>query len=169
MTFIDPATGWFEICEIYNKTSAHMSQVLNLTWLSRYPRPEKLIFDNGTECKKDFCHIFDNYGVKHRPTTIKKTQANSILEHVHQVLGNMLHTKNLAEIDFDLEDTWDTVLSSVAYVIRSTHHSTLGASPAQLVFRRDMVIPMQYVAEWDIICKRKQQKIDAENSHRKNA
>ena len=53
---------------------------------------------------------------------------------MHQVLGNMLRTKNLAELDFDLEDTWDTVLASVAYTIRSTHHSTLGASPAQIVF-----------------------------------
>ena len=76
----------------------------------------------------------------------------------------MLHTKNLAELDFDLEDTWDTVLASVAYAIRSTHHSTLGASPAQIVFSRDMVIPMQYVAEWDIIHKRKQLKIDAANT-----
>ena len=76
----------------------------------------------------------------------------------------MLRTKNLAELDFDLEDTWDTVLSSVAYEMRSTHHSMLGASPAQKVFSRDVVIPMQYVAEWDIIRKWKQQNIDAANT-----
>ena len=49
MTFIDPATSWFEITEVCNKTSAHMSHLLNRVWLSRYPRPKKIIFDNGTE------------------------------------------------------------------------------------------------------------------------
>ena len=54
MTFIDPATGWFEIVEVHNRTSAHMSHLLNAVWLSRYPRPDKNIFDNGPEFKKDF-------------------------------------------------------------------------------------------------------------------
>ena len=71
MTFIDPATGWFEIVEVEQKTSAQMSHLLNRTWLSRYPRPEKIIFDNGSEFKKDFRYIFDDYGVKKRPTTVK--------------------------------------------------------------------------------------------------
>lgn len=163
MTFIDPATGWFEICEIGNKTSAQMSHLLNRVWLSRYPRPTKIIFDNGNEFKKDFKFIFDDYGVKCRITTIKNPQANSILERVHQVIGNMLRTKNLVELDFSFEDTWPNVLASVAFAIRSTHHSTLGAAPAQLVYGRDMVLPIQYVAEWDLIRKRKQLKIDESN------
>ena len=55
MTFVDPATGWFEIAEILtDKTSARISQIFNNTWLSRYPRPRKVIFDNGNEFKKDF-------------------------------------------------------------------------------------------------------------------
>ena len=50
-----------------------------------------------------------------------------------KALENMLRTQNLAELDFDLEDMWPTVLASVAFAIRSTHHSTLGASPGQLI------------------------------------
>ena len=72
MTFIDPATGWFEITEIKNKTSAEMSQLLDEVWLSRYPRPQNIIFDNGSEFKKDFRYIFEDYGIKPKPTTIKK-------------------------------------------------------------------------------------------------
>ena len=37
MTFIDPATGWFEIAEIDAKDSASISQQLDQVWLSRYP------------------------------------------------------------------------------------------------------------------------------------
>jgi len=39
MTFIDPATGWFEIAELGNKSSAHVSHLLDSMWLCRYPHP----------------------------------------------------------------------------------------------------------------------------------
>ena len=44
MTFVDPATGWFEITEIPDKTSARISQIFNTNWLSRYPRPRNVLF-----------------------------------------------------------------------------------------------------------------------------
>ena len=71
MTFIDPATGWFESSEIREKTSTELLQALDSTCLSRYPRPESIIFDNGTEFMKDFKYIFEDYGIKPRRTTIK--------------------------------------------------------------------------------------------------
>ena len=66
MTNIDLATGWFEIVEIptYNldevmgssyeymdKSSAIVSQLFNNTWLCRYMRPSKVVFDNGSKFK----------------------------------------------------------------------------------------------------------------------
>lgn len=95
MTFVDPATGWFEITEIPDKISAIISQIFNSTWLARYPRPRNVIFDNGNEFKKDFLPLLRDFSIKPIPTTIKNPQANAILERVHQVLGDMLCTKNL--------------------------------------------------------------------------
>ena len=69
MTMIDPATGWFEIVEIptfnldevtagndeyMDKSSAGVSQMFNNTWLYRYPRPYKVVFDYGSDFKHDF-------------------------------------------------------------------------------------------------------------------
>ena len=68
----------------------------------------------------------------------KNPQANSILERVHQVLGNMLRTKNLQKYDFDDRSE---LLGSVAWAICSTHHTTLQATPGQMVFGRDITIP----------------------------
>ena len=48
----------------------------------------------------------------------------------------MLRTKNLQEYDFDDMDPWSELLGSVAWDIRSTHHTTLQATPGQLVFGR---------------------------------
>ena len=165
MTFIDPATGWFEVQAIGDKKSDTMASTLDTVWFSRYPRPSRIIFDNGTEFKKDFRHIFENYGVKPKPTTVKNPQANGILERVHQVLSNMIRASNVENtyIDVDSENPFQELLASVAYAIRSTYHTTLKATPAQLVYGRDMIQPVQYVAEWDLIRKNKQKIIDKNN------
>ena len=56
MNFIDLATGWFEISEvsIIGKYSDKISQIFNEVWLSRYPRPRKVIFENVSEFKRNF-------------------------------------------------------------------------------------------------------------------
>ena len=164
MTFVDPATGWFEIAEIPDKTSARISKIFNSTWLARYPRPRKVIFDNGNEFKKDFLPLLKDFSIKPTPTTIKNPQANAILERVHQVLGDMLRTKNLQQYDFDALDPWNDILASVAWAIRSTHHSTLKASPAQLVFNRDMLLNAKFIADWEMIRLRKQEDVDKNNA-----
>ena len=170
MTFIDPATGWFEITEIPDKSSARISQIFNSTWLARYPRPQKIIFDNGNEFKKDFLPLLKDFAIKPTPTTIKNPQANAILERVHQVIGNMLRTKNLQEYDFDETDPWSEILASVACAILRTHHTTLQATPAELVFSRDMKLNIKFLADWEAIGTRKQKQVDTstarENRHR---
>ena len=85
------------------------------------------------------CSTHD-FAIKPTPTTVKNPQANAILERVHQVLGDMLRTKELQKHTFDTVDPWSDILASVAWAIRSTHHTTLQASPAQLVFSRDMLL-----------------------------
>ena len=164
MTFVDPATGWFEITEIPEKSSARISHIFNSTWLARYPRPRKVIFDNGNEFKKDFLPLLNDFAIKPTPTTIKNPRANAILERLHQVLGDMLRTKNLEQYDFDSVDPWGELLASVAWAIRSTHHTTLQASPAQLVFGRDMLLDMKFIADWEAIRLRKQRDVDKNNS-----
>ena len=71
MTFIDPSTRWFEITEIKNKNTVNISHQVDIVWLTRYPRPRKIITDNGAEFKKDFRTISTDYGVKLTKTTVK--------------------------------------------------------------------------------------------------
>ena len=99
--------------------------IFNNTWLPRYSRPRKVIFDNGNEFKKDFSPLLKDFSIKFTPTTIKEPQANGILERVQQVLGNILRTKNLQLYDFDDMDPWSEQLCSVAWAICSTHCTTL--------------------------------------------
>ena len=165
MTFIDPSTGWFEVAEVpsIDRSSARISNLFNDVWLSRYPRPKKVIFDNGSEFKKDFLPLLKDFEIKPVPTSIKNPQSNASVERVHQVLGNMLRTKDLKNEIFDYVNPWGHILSSIAWAVRSSHHSILDATPAQLVFGRDMLVNLQFVADWQAILRRKQAQVDKDN------
>ena len=55
-------------------------------------------------------------------------------------------------------------LSSVAWAIRSTYHTTLDATPGQVVFGRDMILPIQHKADWALIRQRKERAIERNNA-----
>ena len=165
MTFIDPATGWFEIVEVptIDKSSARISQLFDQVWLSRYPRPKEVIFDNGSEFKSDFVPLLKDFKIKPKLTSIKNPQSNAIVERVHQVLSNMFRTKDLSKRIFDYVNPWNDILSSVAWAIRASYHSTLQATPAQLVFQRDMVFNIATIVDWRAITINKQRQVDKDN------
>jgi hypothetical protein len=55
------------------------------------------------------------------------------VECVHQTLGNMIRTYELEKFEFDYNDPWSQLLSNCAWVIRSTVHSVLDATLAQIM------------------------------------
>ena len=165
MIFLDLATGWFEICELpqSNPNSATASNIFNNVWLSRYPRPRKVIYDNGNEFKKDFLPLLEDFSIRPTPTTIENPQANAVLERIHQVLGNMLRTKELQQYNFNMDDPWTDILSHISWAIRSLYHTTLRATPGQLVFGRDMLLNIKFVANWNLINETKQRQVNRDN------
>ena len=170
VTMIDPATGWFEIVEVTDKESHTVAEKIDKLWLCRYPRPNKVIYDRGSEfIGPSFQELIKEvYQIKVKPTTVKNPQANSILERIHQVLGNMIRTFELEERDINEDDPWTGILNAVAWAVRSTYHTTLRATPGQLVFGRDMVFNIAHEANWKEIKDRKQKLIN-QNNQRENA
>ena len=183
MTMIDPVTGWFEIVEIpsyivddvknknqqsIDKSSARISRLFDQTWLSRYPRPSKVIFDNGSEFKKDFVPLLKDWSIKPKCTTIKNPTANSPVERIHQVIRHMFLTKNFQETIFDNIDPFGSILASVAWAIRASYNSTTQATPAQLVFGRDMMFNISSLINWKELSLRKQRLVDKANLRENN-
>jgi hypothetical protein len=68
----------------------------------------------------------------------------------------------------DEKDPWGPLLSSSAYAIRSTFHTTLKATPGQLVFGRGMVLPIKIMADWGEIEQQRQKEMGC-NNRRENA
>jgi hypothetical protein len=120
--------------EIFDKTSAQISKVVYKCWFSRYPCCQYLMYDNGSEFKLHFRALSTTYGVKHKPISIKNPTANAILERIHAVFTNMLHTAtfNMAEL-VNASDI-GIFLADAAWAIRSTHHTVLKASPGAAIF-----------------------------------
>jgi hypothetical protein len=122
LTMISPATSWFKIvelptvrvtvlkagkgkkatctnytkyAEIYDKTSAQISNLVYKCWFSRYPCCQYLIYNNGNEFKLHFCAPCTTYGVKRKPISIRNPTVNAVLEHIHAVFTNMLRIAKL--------------------------------------------------------------------------
>ena len=68
----------------------------------------------------------------------------------------MLRSFDLEQENFDEDNPFEYSLQSTAWAIRSTYHTTLQATPCQLVFGRDMIHNIAFNANWDQIQKRKQ-------------
>ena len=146
MTCIDLETGWFETVggTIIDQSSARISKICNEVWISRYPMPRKLIFGNVSEFKRNLIPLFKYFSVKPTCTTIKKSQANAIVGRSHQVVVSMLNTQYLANVMIDTVDPWKKILTSITYAVRFSHHSTLQATPGQLVFGRGMLLDINF-------------------------
>lgn len=166
VTMIDPATGWFEMKEVPNKRADVIANIVEQTWLTRYPWPTQIVFDRGTEFMAEFAKMVkEDYGVTKKPITTRNPQANAIIERIHQTIGNILRTFDIGEVDE--ADPWSGILAATMFAVRATCHTTTQATPMQLVFQRDAILNIPYQANWERIRKRKQDKI-RENNQREN-
>jgi hypothetical protein len=166
LTMIDPATGWFEMEQIDNKTAAEVANICEMTWFTRYPLPQRITLDRGTEFMAEFAQMVKNdYGLKLKPITTRNPQANAIIERVHQTIGNIIRTFNVQTMDSN--DPWTGILAATMFAVRATYHTTLQASPMQLVFGRDAILNVKHITNWEHIRQRKQIRIN-ENNKREN-
>ena len=103
---------------------------------------------------------------KCKGTTVRNPQANAVLERIHQTLGNIIRTFQLQDDPYmDPADPWAGILSAAMFALRATYHTTLQATPAQLVFGRDAILNTVFEANWQLIKERKQKIINLNNAH----
>ena len=84
--------------------------------------------------------IKEYYGVTHKPITVRNSQANAIVERIHQVIANMVRSFQLENTYMDATNPWKGITSTVAFAVRTTIHTKTQSIPAQLVFGRDMML-----------------------------
>ena len=62
------------------------------------------------------------------------------------------------------KDTWSGIIAVLMFELRATYHTTLEATPTQLVFGRDAILPIQYQPDWNRIKDNKRKRIEMNNS-----
>jgi hypothetical protein len=101
-----------------------------------------MIHNNGREFKLHFHALCKTYGVKRKPTSIKNPTVNAILERIHAVFPNMLHTADLGMAKSVNNSDIDIFLADAAWAICSTHHTVSKASPGAAIFGQDMLLDL---------------------------
>ena len=100
----------------------------------------------------------NEYGLKSKPTTTRNTESNAIIKRIHQTIGNIIRIFEVSNTVNN--DPWSGILSATMFSVRATYHTTLQASPMQLVFDPDAILKIKHVADWEHIRQRKQSQIN---------
>jgi hypothetical protein len=135
-----------------------------------------VIHDQGTEFMgENFQAILRQWGIRNAPIGVRNPQANAICERMHQVVGNILRTilhTNPPPNAVAANALIDYALQTAAYAMKATTHRTLGVSPGALVYHRDMIMDLPFVADLLLLRNKPQQLIDynlrRENYKRRN-
>ena len=172
ITCIDPVTNLVELICINNKTSPHVSNQFKNCWLSRYPRCNQCVHDNGGKfIGWPFQLLLARFGIKNVTTTVKNPQSNAICERMHQTVGNILRTviyTNPPANQLEANQVLDNALATAMHATRCAVNSTLQNSPGSIVYNRDMLIDVPLIADLTVIRDRRQALVD-ENLRRQNS
>ena len=159
-----------------NATSLSVAQAFEDDWLSRYPAPLRCIHDNRYEfLGPAFSQMLQRNRIKSVPTTFKNSQANAIVERMHQSISTMIAISIGENPPQKYEEVSTFVFRkcmAAQYSIRSTVNTTLKNTPGELAFGRDMILPFANNINWPHLFQHKQDIITQtnkkENSSRKD-
>ena len=70
---------------------------------------------------------------------------------MHQVILNILVTKDTDNKLFNYIDPWGETLASIAREIMTSYHHTITFTLVQAVFGRDMIFNLTSVIYWQVI------------------
>ena len=150
------------MAQIPNKMAAEIADITEKTWFTRYPLPQRIVSDRGTEFMAEFAKMCHNdYGLKRKPITTRNPQYDEIIKRIHQTIGNIIRTFDVSNIVNN--DLWSGILAATMFAVRATYHTTLQASPMQLVFGRDAILNIKHVADCEHIQQHKQLRINQNN------
>jgi hypothetical protein len=162
LTIIDKATGWPEFIAIKNKTSLHIALLFDSEWLCSYPRPARVVYDNGTEFTgQEFQELLESYGIKPVPTTMRNPKSNGVIEQVHLTMGDMLCTMTFSGADWFAE--LQRALDAIAWAVRTTVNPLIKHLPCHLAYNQDMIYRRAITVNWENVHLERHKSVAASN------
>ncbi|CAM4641973.1 unnamed protein product [Lepidochelys kempii] len=145
LTFMDFATRWPEAVALSNTRAKSVCQAL-ADIFARVGWPSDILTDAGTNfLAGTMKNLWEAHGVNHLVATPYHHQTNGMVEKVNGTLGAMIR-KFVNEHSND----WDLVLQQLLFAYRAVPHPSLGFSPFELVYGREVKGPWQLVKQqWE--------------------
>ena len=133
-------------------------------WLARYPRPIKVVSDQGPEFGFEFQEMLRRHGIKHSTSSSRNPQGNSMIERIHQAIGQVLRTVVAAKNPKSVEDGKNVIqecLATAMHACRCASNGTLGYhSAGALAFHRDMFLDIPILADMVSLQRNRQALVD---------
>ena len=124
VTTINPVTGCIVIAQYGVKNEISITDLVKTTWLSIYPRPIEITYDQGNifighEFRKSITET--EHGITERPSNLGNPISNAVLERIHQILRNLVRTFDIStQTHVGENDPWTVLLDAAVFAILST-------------------------------------------------
>ena len=79
-----------------------------------------------------------------------------------------MRTYNIKNICIDKYDPWSVIFEVTAFTIRLSENGFKSYTPGQLMFRRDIILPIKHTADWGLMCQRNQTQINNDKIRENN-
>ena len=131
-------TNWAEAYAISNQRATTCARVLVKNWICRYGVPDSIHSDQGrnfeSQVFEEMCHLLN---INKTRSTAYHPEGNGQVENMHKTLKSMLK----ARVEDDPQG-WDEQLDYCMMAFRSSVHSSTEHTPFELMFGREMRIPL---------------------------
>ena len=160
MMIIETSIEWFKIVRVLffdleevskgntsymDKSSSGASQLFNYTLMCTYSHTFHFVFGKISEFKWEFTPLLKDFAIIPIHILIKKYQANALVERLHQIIYNMIITKDIDRKAYDYIYPWVDNLTSIALLIREFYHWTFGFISGKAVFGRDILFNIMLI------------------------
>ena len=134
-------TKWAEVFAIPNQRATTCARVLVKNWVCRYGVPDSIHSDQGrnfeSQVFEEMCHLLE---INKTRSTAYHPEGNGQIENLHKTLRSMLK----ARVEDDPQ-IWDEHLDYCMMAFRSSVHLSTGHTPFELMFGREMRIPVDVI------------------------
>lgn len=134
---VDAHTKWLEV-EIMQSITSDVTIEKLRQMFARFGLPETIVSDNGaTFTSSTFAEFANRNSIKHITSAPFKPASNGQAERAVQTFKNAMKKMT--------SGTLQTRLSRFLFTYRNSPHSTTGVSPATLMFKRELRVPLSLV------------------------
>ena len=140
------------------------------TWLSRCPKPDKVVTDNGPEFNgNEWEFMLMDWGIKKGRISSHIPMANAVVESSHCVVGQILRTMldgTTVRTKAELEAVFDDACAVATCVMRCVSDIALQEMPpGTLVFRHDVNVNIPVLTDIIAVYDNQQLQTDARPLH----